>query len=66
MIAIPGPPHVISQNTSHTIRQISDFDNKWMIQTNLTKFEVFNISQQKTTPIIIDDEQIDDSNNAKY
>ena len=65
IIALPGPPEAIAQNTAHAIRQINEYENRWKIQTNMTKFTIMNISRRRTVPIYIDDEHLDYSRTAK-
>ena len=48
IIALPGPPQAIASNTTHAIAQISNYENKWKIQTNVNKFKLLNISRKNT------------------
>ena len=64
IIAVPGPPHVISQNTSHAIEQLTKYENKWKIQTNMHKFQTLNIARRTTHPIIADEQIIPYTNKA--
>ena len=64
LIALPGPPPVIANNTTHAIKQINSYENNWKIQTNMNKFKVMNISRLKTSPIIINNTQLNYTNNA--
>ena len=64
MIAVPGPPNVISQNTSLAIELLTRYENKWKIQTNINKFQTLNIARRKTLPIITDEQAIPYTNKA--
>ena len=64
IIAVPGPPNVISQNTSHAIEQLTRYDNKWKIQTNIHKFQTLNIARRTTHPIITDEQIMPYTNKA--
>ena len=53
IIALPGNPRAIANNTKHAIEQINNYENKWKIQTNINKFQIMNISRRNTAPVII-------------
>ena len=53
IIALPGHPREIANNTKHAIEQINKNENKWKIQTNSNKFQIMNISRRNTAPFII-------------
>ena len=47
-----------TQNTEHAIRQINDFERRWKIRTNRTKFKIIPIGRHKTLTANIDDSDI--------
>ena len=65
IIGLPGHPQTIAHNTATAIRQINSYEDKWKIQTNLTKFKILKINRHKTHPVIVDDQLIDYTNNIR-
>ena len=50
IIALPGNPTAIANNTKLAIEQINNYENKWKIQTNINKFQIMNVSRRKHSP----------------
>ena len=65
IIAAPGNHKVIGHNTTHAIRQLNDYENKWKIQTNIDKFSTINIARQKTDTLTINENDLTYKRNAK-
>ena len=47
-----------ARNTEHAIRQINEFENKWKIKTNRSKFQIIPISRKNTADIYLNDNEI--------
>ena len=47
-----------ARNTEHAIQQIDEFENKWKIKTNRSKFQIIPISRRNTTDIYLNDNEI--------
>ena len=65
IIAIRGNPTVVANNTTHAIEQINNYENKWKIKTNTTKFQIIPISRYKTSDIFINNRLIPYSHRGK-
>ena len=65
IVALPGNPKAIANNTKHAIEQINNYENKWKIQTNINKFQIMNVSRRNTAPVIVNRKEINYTNKAK-
>ena len=65
IIALPGNPRAIANNTKLAIEQINNYENKWKIQTNINKFQIMNVSRRNTAPVIINRKEINYTNKTK-
>lgn len=65
IISTPGTHNTIALNTERAIEQINQYENKWKIQTNTTKFEIINIARQKTRRIRINNTQTEYKSNGR-
>ena len=65
IIALPGNPRAIANNTKHAIEQINNYENKWKIQTNINKFQIMNVSRRNTAPVIVNRKEINYTNKTK-
>ena len=65
VIALPGNPRAIANNTKHAIEQMNNYENKWKIQTNINMFQIMNISRRNTAPVIINRKEINYTNKTK-
>ena len=58
IIALPGNPKAIANNTKLAIEQINNYENKWKIQTNINKFQIINVSRRNTAQVIVNRKEI--------
>ena len=65
IIALPGNPRAIANNTKLAIEQINNYENKWKIQTNINKFQIMNVSRRNTAPVIVNWKEINYTNKTK-
>ena len=65
IIALPGNPRAIANNTKLAIEQINNYENKWKIQTNINKFQIMNVSRRNTAPVIFNRKEINYTNKTK-
>ena len=65
IIALPGNPRAIANNTKLAIEQINNYENKWKIQTNINKFQIMNVSRRNTAPVIVNRKEINYTNKTK-
>ena len=49
----------LTRLSQREIEQISSFENKWKINTNIKKFQVIPLEEKRTNKIIINNEEID-------
>jgi len=50
----PYKPKTVAHTTKHAIGQINDFENKWKIRTNKTKFTLIPVGRYATVPVKLD------------
>ena len=65
IIALPGNPRAIANNTKLAIEEINNYENKWKIQTNINKFQIMNVSRRNTAPVIVNRKEINYTNKTK-
>ena len=59
IISYPGQSHrMIAKLTQRAIESINQYETKWKIKTNTSKFTIIPINRLKTTPVTIDNTQI--------
>ncbi len=65
IIIQPGKSrHMLARKIEREIKHISNYENKWKIKTNTSKFTLLPIAIKKTTPVTIDGENIPYANKA--
>jgi len=53
----PYTYETVAHTTKHAIQQINDFEDRWKIKTNATKFTIVPISRRRTDEITLDNDK---------
>lgn len=66
IVSYPGKStEIMARHTERAIENINQFENKWKIKTNTQKFKIIPIAKNKTSPITINNQIINYSNEGK-
>ena len=66
IITYPGKSrNMMARVTARAIESINEFEKKWKIATNMTKFQVIPLARTALAPLIVEGEQIEYSNKGK-
>lgn len=63
IVAYPGKSkEFLALHTKNAIENINQYEKKWKIQTNSTKFKIIPIGRNNSVPVVVDDEVYEYSN----